>query len=198
MKVLKKLFGGLHWNWMQIIIFGLITGIYTGIIMSIPALKGTSFRDIGIGYEWWILFAMLIITNCQTAKESALKTFVFFLISQPIIFLIQPDGIRLFLTYYPGWMIPTLATLPMAYIGWHTRKENLMSALILSAMLFMLMEHAFSYWKQRHILSFVFCILQIILLLSGVLQNKKQRILSAGIALLFFLFFETLLFFLNR
>ena len=36
-----------------------------------------------------IMFAMIIISNCKTPKEAAAKTFVFFLISQPLIYLLQ-------------------------------------------------------------------------------------------------------------
>ena len=165
--------------------------------MSIPALKNTSFRDIGIGYEWWILFAMLIITNCKTAKEASLKTFIFFLISQPIVFLVQPNGAELFFRYYPNWIIPTLATLPMAYIGWYTKKDKIYASLILSPMLAFLGSHLISYYRQMHILSMLFCIFEIIIFLIGVLNNKIQRILGFTLMILGAFFSEFLFLWLN-
>lgn len=198
MKILDKVFGELKLSWRAIILFAIVIGIYTGIVLSIPILKGTSFRDIGIGYEWWILFSMLIITNCRTAKEASLKTFVFFLFSQPVIFLVQPNGTELFCRYYSNWVIPTLATLPMAYIGWYTKKDNICASLILSPMLVFLGNHLIGYFQQMHILSMLFCMFEIIILLVGVLHHKKQRILGFFLMILGVFFSEFMFFWLNR
>ena len=78
MEKVKKLFGGIDLNWKKLIIFAIIAGIYTGVMAMIPIAKDTSFADITISFEVWILFGILIIMNSKSAKDSALKCFVFF------------------------------------------------------------------------------------------------------------------------
>ena len=89
MKYIKKLFGEVNMTWPKVIIFAVVTAIYTALINQVPFLKDTSFRDIAISFECWILFAIIIIVNSKSGLDSALKTFVFFLISQPLIYLIE-------------------------------------------------------------------------------------------------------------
>ena len=84
----RKCFGELNITWPKLIIWAIIAGVYTGIMAMIPAARDTSFADISITFEVWILFGILIIMNSKTAVESALKCFVFFLISQPIVYLV--------------------------------------------------------------------------------------------------------------
>ncbi len=55
----------------------------------LPITADTSFRDISVYLEWWILFGTIIICNSKSPKDSALKYFIFFLISQPLIYLIE-------------------------------------------------------------------------------------------------------------
>ena len=183
MKISDKMFGNLRITWIRIILSGILCGAYTGIIMTIPALKNTSFQDIGIGFEWWILFAMLIIANSKSPKESACKTFAFFLISQPIVFLIQPNGMDLFHRYYGGWFIWTLFTFPMAWIGWYTRKNNIPAVLILSPMLILLIDHSLSYVRKQHILSAIFCLVEVMILIFAIFKEKKHRILAIIISI---------------
>ena len=59
---MKKLFGGLKITWPKLILFAVICGVYTA-VMALKVPDGISFRDIAISYEWWILFAILIIVN---------------------------------------------------------------------------------------------------------------------------------------
>ena len=183
MKILDKVFGNLHITWTRIILSGILCGTYTGIVMTIPALKNTSFQDIGKGFEWWILFAMLIIANSKSPIESACKTFIFFLISQPIVFLIQPNGIDLFHRYYGGWFIWTLFTFPMAWIGWYTRKNNIPAVLILSPMLILLISHFLSYIRMQHILSVIFCFVEFMILIFAIFKEKKHRILAVIVSI---------------
>lgn len=85
---MKKLFaalGTLPMTWPVVCAFAAIIGIYVGVINQIPILYDTSFRDIAVTYEWWVLFALLIVSNCKSAREAGMKCLVFFLISQPII-----------------------------------------------------------------------------------------------------------------
>ena len=38
-------------GWLAVILFAVVAGAYTGIVGSIPAAEGTSFKDIAISYE---------------------------------------------------------------------------------------------------------------------------------------------------
>ena len=183
MQVIKKIFGGIKIPWKFLIPFAIAIGIYTGIVLSIPALKDTSVQDIGIGFESWILFAMIIITNAETPKESAAKTFIFFLISQPIVFLVQPNGFDLLQRYYFEWFIYTSFTFPMAWVGWYTRKEKLYAPFILSFPLIYLTNHIISYIKQIHIFSAIFCIILFVALILGVMKNRKLKVTAVIIGL---------------
>ena len=76
----KGLFGGIKLTWFKVIIAAIVIGVYCGVIALIPATLNTSFRDICISFEVWILFGIVIIMNSESHKDSALKCFVFFLI----------------------------------------------------------------------------------------------------------------------
>ena len=89
MKALKRLFGGLELTWPRVIAAALIAGAYTGLMAMLPITKDTSFRNIAISFEGWILLGVLIIMNSRSPLDSALKCFVFFLISQPLCYLVQ-------------------------------------------------------------------------------------------------------------
>ena len=58
---MKHLFKKLNITWLSVIIFAIIIGIYTGSVMMITSLKDTSFQDIGISYECWLIFAVIIV-----------------------------------------------------------------------------------------------------------------------------------------
>ena len=119
-KIINKLFNGLNITWPKLVLFSIIMGVYTAIMaMCVP--DGNSFHDIAVTPEWWVLPAIIIITNSKKPIEAALKTFVFFLISQPLVYLIQVPfnsmGWGLF-GYYPYWFSITVLTFPAAFIGW--------------------------------------------------------------------------------
>ena len=148
---MKKLFGGINMTWKKVILFAILCGVYTGVMALIPATKDTSFRDISISFEWWILFAILIIVNSKTPLDSALKVFVFFLISQPLVYLVQvpfsPDGFGLF-RYYPAWFEWTLLTFPMAFVGHYMKRDKWWGLLILAPMLLFLGFHYFGFFGE--------------------------------------------------
>ena len=73
MKKLSAAFGALPMTWPVVCAFAAIIGIYVGIINQIPTLYDTSFRDIAVTYEWWVLFAVLIVSNCKSAREAGMK-----------------------------------------------------------------------------------------------------------------------------
>lgn len=134
-KATDKLFGGLNMSWLTVIIMAVVSAIITAVFLQVPIFKDTSFERMGVDFEAWVLLAVIIMPNCKKPLESAVKTFVFFLISQPLIYLIQVPfsymGWKLF-GYYRTWFIWTLFTFPMAFVGWYIKKRNWLSTLIIA------------------------------------------------------------------
>lgn len=126
---MRKLFGKLNMSWLTVAIFAAITGIYSGLVMLVPALKETSFQDIGISYEWWLIFAVIVVVNCNKWWDAALKCFVFFLLSQPICYLVQiPFSAEMtfnmaFHYYYPFWLVMTLLTIPGGLVAYFCKTK---------------------------------------------------------------------------
>ncbi len=185
MKVLGKLFGGLNITWKRVILFALIAGAYTGIINQIYILQDTSLQDIAVTLECWILFAVIIAANAKTARESAVKIFVFFLISQPTVFLVELPmlGVHDALMYYRLWIVPTILTLPGGYLAWYAKKDSVFGAVVLScatAMLALLM----SYYGWRclrqfpsHLLTAVFIFLEIAVFVLTLQKRAVKRLI---------------------
>jgi ABC-type bacteriocin/lantibiotic exporters, contain an N-terminal double-glycine peptidase domain len=188
-RITDKLFGGLNMSWPAVIIFAVVTAVITTVFLIVPAFKNTSFENMGVDFEAWIFFAVIIMANCKKPLESSLKVFVFFLISQPLIYLLQVPfadmGWKLF-GYYRTWFIWTLLTLPMAYIGWYIKKKNWLSALILAPVNVFLMSVSFAAFKftfshfPLQLVTAVFCLLQILLYVYAFSSDKWQKL--AGIA----------------
>ena len=191
---MKKLFGGINLTWKKLILFAIIAGIYTAIMAMIPITKDTSFRDISIQFEWWILFGIIIISNSKSPKDSALKCFVFFLISQPLIYLFQVPfshmGWKLFM-YYKTWFIWTLLTIPMGFIGYYIKKKNWISTIILIPMLIFLSFLGLGYLDScidsfpHHLLSFISCFTMIVIIVLNLFDKLKLRLICFGVTLLF-------------
>lgn len=183
MKVLKKLFGGLDLTWPRLILFAVIAGVYTGLINQVPFLHDTSFSDIAIFFDRWVLFGILIIMNAKSNLDSALKCFVFFLISQPLVYLVEVPflGWQIF-GYYRNWILWTILTFPMGYIGYFMKKDKWWGLLILSPMLVLLAVHYKTYLGQaifffpRHLYSAVFCAVTMLLYAFCIFRDKRIRI----------------------
>ena len=190
---MKKLFGGLNLTWPKLIIFSIIAAVYTALIAIIPIFRYTSFETIVATFEVWIFFGIFIIMNSKSPKDSALKCFIFFLISQPLVYLIQVPfssmGWGLF-GYYRYWFYWTLACLPMGFIGYYIKKKNYLSVLILSPMIIFLVLLGFGYFSEaianfpHHLLSGIYCYLFIVIIVLGIFDKKKLRLISFGIAIL--------------
>ena len=190
---MKKLFGKINLNWKKLIVFAIIAGIYTGIMAMIPITKNTSFEDISISFEVWILFGILIIMNSKSAKDASLKCFIFFLISQPLVYLIQVPfsymGWQLF-GYYKYWFIWTLFTIPMGYIGYYMKKDKWWGLLILTPGLVFLGIHYSRFLGETlfnfpyHLLSCLFCLITIIIYPIYIFKNKKVKIAGIIISIL--------------
>ena len=163
---MKKLFGGIDLTWKKLILFALIAGLYTGVMALLPITNNTSFEDISISFEVWILFGIFIIMNSKSAKDSALKCFVFFLISQPLVYLIQVPFSSLgwqILGYYKNWIVWTILTIPMGFIGYYMKKDKWWGLLILTPILLLLGSHYSGFLGEtlfdfpHHLLSCLFC-----------------------------------------
>ncbi len=123
-------------SWPVVLVFAIIAGVYTGCIMLVGSLDNTSFQDIGVSFEWWVIFAVIIVVNCDKSWEAALKCFVFFVISQPVIYGVEVLAghltLEMAIYYYKlTWMGMTLLTLPGGFIAYFCKKQNLLGAIIL-------------------------------------------------------------------
>ena len=186
-KFLHKLFGGINLTWPRLIIFSVIMGIYTA-LMAMLVPDGNSFHDIAVTGEWWILPAVFIIMNSKKPLEAALKTFVFFLISQPLVYLIQVPfnhmGWGLF-RYYPYWFGITLLTFPAAFVCWYIKKDQWYSGVILSVITVLLAIiginriHALIETPPNHLITIIYCFTMIPLFIFATLKNKTPHIITA-------------------
>lgn len=189
-RLLDKLYGGLNMNWLAVVLLAVGTAVLTAVFLIIPVFKNTSFERMGVTLEAWVFFAVIIMANCKKPLESALKTFVFFLLSQPLIYLIQVPfsalGWGLF-RFYRTWFIWTLLTFPAAFVGWYIKKKNWLSLLILLPVLFLLTSTYIEGFQSalRHfprlLFTAVFCLLQVLLYLLAFTENVWQKL--AGLLL---------------
>lgn len=193
MKLLRNLFFKTKMTWPRVILFAVITAVVTAALLIIPATASTSLANIGVTFECWILFAVIIIMNCKKPLEAGLKTFVFFLISQPLIYLLQVpfyyDGFGIF-RYYRYWFLLTLATFPGGIIAWYVKKDNILSAVILSVATSILVVQGMYFVEScvksfpRNLLSAVFCFVLAAVLIFALLRRKSGRGVAFGITLI--------------
>ena len=183
---MKKLFGGINLTWPKVIIMGIVMGIYTAVMAMLPIAQDTSFSDLAVTFEVWILFGIFIIMNSKSAKDSALKCFVFFLISQPLVYLIQDivNGSSLFVTYYRYWFIWTVLCLPMGFAGYYMKKDKWWGLIILTPILVLLGLQFNKYLSDtifsfpRHLLTTIFCVVTLILYPIVIFKKKAIRIVG--------------------
>ena len=189
-KTIKKLFGGIELTWPKVIIAAVAAGILTAVIAIIPAFKNTSFHTITVSFEIWILFGIIIIMNSKSNLDSALKCFVFFLVSQPLVYLVQVPfsalGWGLFV-YYKYWFIWTVLCLPMGFIGYYMKKGKWWGYLILLPMIaltaysYRIYFSDFQFYMPRYILICLFCACAMILYPVFIFDNKNIRTVGAVI-----------------
>ena len=192
-RLFDKIFGGVNLTWGRLVIFAVAMGIFTALMALLPIAEDTSFADIAISFEVWILFGIFIIMNSKSATDSALKCFVFFLISQPLVYLIQVPfsdaGFGLF-RYYGYWFLWTLATPVMGFIGYFLKKDRWWGILILLPVLILLGFCFESYLQAlifdfpHHLLSTVFCFLSIMIYSMCIFKNQKVKIVSIIVGIL--------------
>lgn len=186
-RFLDKLFGGVPMSWTHVVIYAVAAAVITAVFLIVPVFADTSFERMGVNLEAWVLLGVLMMTNCRSPKEAAVKTFVFFLISQPLIYLLQVpfswQGWGLF-RYYPYWFLLTLLTIPVAYIGWYITKKNWLSLLILYPVLSFLGLTFFEavrgcMTRFPHLLvTALFCVMQIVLYVLAFLPDPRQKIIG--------------------
>ena len=189
-KAIKKLFGGINLTWSKLIIAAVIAGVITAVIAIIPALHYTSFIGITVTFEVWILFGILIIMNSKSNLDAGLKCFVFFLISQPLVYLIQVPfssmGWQLF-GYYRYWFMWTLLCFPMGFVGYWMKKDKWWGYLILLPMIALTaISYAgyfsdFLFYMPRFILLSLFCACAMIFYPVVIFKNKIIRIVGAAL-----------------
>ena len=182
--LIKKLFGGFEMTWKRLIIFAVLAGVYTA-LMALLVPDGNSFHDIAVTVEAWVLLAVIVIANCKKPLEAAIKTFVFFLISQPLVYLLQVPfnalGWGIFI-YYPRWFGITLLTFPGAFVGWYIKKDNIVAGIIFSiAAAILIMTgvgyvSGFPHYFPNHLLSAIYCFAIIPVMAYGLFSKKEPRI----------------------
>ena len=193
---MKKIFGEVDLSWKKLIIFAIIAAIYTTVMAILPITNNTSFEDITVTSEVWILFGIFIIMNSKSPADSALKCFVFFLISQPLIYLIQVPfsnlGWQLFVLY-KYWFMWTLLCIPMGYIGYYMKKDKWWGLAILTPIL-LLLGYTYSIYLGKtiynfpyHLLTTLFCIITFLIYPICIFKNKKVKITGIVISLLIIL-----------
>lgn len=180
-------------TWKKVILFAVVIAIVTAAFLNLPFTIDTSLANIGVYPEFWVLCALVIIMNCKGYLEAGLKTFVFFLISQPLIYLFQVPfswlGWQIFM-YYPRWFIITLFTFPGAMIAYFVKKDNILSAFILSGACALLGYSGVYFLAStlnhfpKYLLSTLFCFALAYVLITTLLKQKRNRIIATIITLL--------------
>ncbi len=191
---MKKLYGNLKMSWLSVVLFAVIAGIYTGAVMLIDVLDDTSFQDIGISHEWWVIFAVIIVVNCEKSWEAMLKCFVFFLISQPLVYateiLLGDLTLDMAMHYYCSiWLPATILTLPGGFIAYYCKKQNVFGAVIMGlgntiqAILGVHYVTAAISNFPYHILSAIVCFGSIFLMSFEIQKENRCRLISILIPL---------------
>ena len=187
-KGIKKLFGGINLTWPKLILWAVIAGAVTAAMAIIPELHYTSFHTMTETLEVWILFGIIIIMNSRSNLDAALKSFVFFLISQPLVYLLQIPFSSLrwgLFGYYKYWFIWTILCLPMGYIGYFMKKGKwwgyliLLPMIALTAISYRNFFSDFLYYMPRYLLICLFCVCAMILYPVAIFEDKKIRTAGA-------------------
>lgn len=192
MEKIRNLFFHTKMTWPRVILFAVAVAVVTAALLSIPLFNDTSVENIGVTFECWIFFALIIILNCEKPLEAGAKTFVFFLISQPLIYLLQvpfnPLGWQIFM-YYPRWLVLTVLCFPGGVIAWFVKKDNLPGSLILSVATGFLAVECIYFLNScinnppKYLLSAVFCAALAVVMIFALLHERKNRIIAGAITL---------------
>ncbi|MBO4797770.1 MAG: hypothetical protein J5494_03215 [Candidatus Methanomethylophilaceae archaeon] len=189
-KAINKLFGGLKLTYPKVIAAAVAAAVLTAAIALIPAFHYTSFIAITVTLEVWIFFGILIIVNSRSNLDAAIKCFLFFLISQPLVYLIQVPFSELGWTlfgYYRYWFIWTLLCFPMGFVGYYMKKDTWWGYLILFPMVLLTGYSYLEYFSDfqfsmpRYLLIVLFCACAMILYPVFIFRDSRIRIAGAAI-----------------
>ena len=152
---------------------------------SLDVIKGNLKQ-----YDSAVLFSVAGHVNSREDIDSALKCFVFFLISQPLVYLIQVPfntyGWGIF-TYYRYWFIWTLLCFPMGYIGYYMKKGKWWGYLILLPMIVLTGYSYQTYFSDflfnipRYILICLFCACMMIMYPVMIFEDRNIKTVGAVI-----------------
>lgn len=191
--MLHKLFFEQKTTWKKVILFAVAAAILSAAVLILPVVKDSSISYLGVTFECWILFALIIIMNCEKPLEAGLKTFVFFLISQPLIYLLQvpfnPLGWEIF-SYYPRWGIWTLLCFPGAMIAWFVKKDKWYSAIILAVATCYLSVVCVDFSVNcirnfpKELIAAIFCAVLAVVLIFTLLKKKHTRLIAGALTLI--------------
>jgi len=172
-----------------VLALAVLAGLYTGLVMCVPSLEDTSFQDIGITYECWVILAVWIVTRCKKNIEAALKCFAFFLISQPLVYLVEvalgklsfESALHYYLTI---WLPMTLLTLPGGFVAFYAKKQNGWGSIILALGNTILVGLGVFYFIRmgmafpHHLLTTLFCFASVFVLSFALQKKKKYRLVA--------------------
>lgn len=186
---LENLYGKLNMSWLRVLLFAVAAGVYTGVVLVIPVLKDTSFQDIGTYFEWWVIFAVIIVVNCRKNLEAMIKCFVFFLISQPVVFAVEVlvgylDLERALYYYTQIWLPITLLTLPGGFLASYCSRQNAFGAVVLGLGNTIQATLAVVYLVKmvsdfpHHLLSFLVCVGSIPVMTFCIQKKKSNRLIA--------------------
>lgn len=190
MNKLKSAYLNMKMTTLTVIIFAVVSAVVTACLNVIPVFRDTSLSDIAVVFDAWIPLALIVILKCEKWWEASLKCFLYFLISQPLIYLLEvpfvSDGFGIF-RYYPYWAGITVLTLPGAAIAFLLKKKNYLSVAVLSVanvyFAYMTVYHFRTALNNfpRHILSSVFCLFMAFLLTFLIFKDKVKRIVCVAV-----------------
>lgn len=193
MNKLKQYLTNIDFTYKKVVIFALLTAFYTAIVNLIPVLDNTSIQDIAIYPDLWFIFAIIIIINSKSYKDASIKTFLFFLISQPLIYLIESffdaEGLGIF-RYYGYWFKITMLTIPGASIAYLVKKKNYLSILVLAIATGYLAYSSIVFLRTAiynfpyHLLSSITSLLLSLFLIYLIFEDNKQRLISLLIVII--------------
>jgi hypothetical protein len=197
----RHLLGGLDMSWRHVLVFAVVTGVVTGLVNEVPFLYDTSFRDIAVTPEWWVLFGMVVACNCKGPGEAALKCGVFFLVSQPIVYVVEMPWLGYFpWEYYSYWFVLSLFTFPAGALAYLAKRQDRVGSLLLAipCVVLVVLGAGFvfkvSYSFPHHLLSAVFCFGQVVVLVLALKNTMDDRLVALGIALVVTVVSITILF----
>ena len=195
---MKKVFGGINLTWKMLVLLAIIIGVLVGLLNSVPFLYNTTITDIATYFDFWIFCGIFIIMNAKSNKDSALKCFLFFLISQPLIYLVEVPFSSLgwdIFRYYKYWFVWTIFTIPMGYIGYYIKKNKWYGLLILAPILILLSTGVATslsdliYAFPRHLVNFLFVVITLIIYPLALFDDKRIKYVGLGISIVLLLFF---------